>query len=83
MSFRILFTLAGSRYDSAAGKQGKEYRFMFVRSNGEQLRKVTEIIEKHNIIPDINSRIFSLSKDNEALMLVAKGKTDGKVIIKM
>lgn len=80
---RILFTLAGSRYDSAAGKQGKEYRFMFVRSDGEQLRQVTEIIEKNKIMPDIDSRIFSLSQVNDALMLVAKGKTEGKVIIKM
>lgn len=80
---RTLFTLAGSKYDSSAGKQGKEYRFMFVRSNGDQLRQVTEIIEKQNIMPDIDSRIFSLSQVNDALMLVAKGKTDGKVIIKM
>lgn len=28
---RVLFTLAGSKYDSAARKQGKEYRFMFVQ----------------------------------------------------
>lgn len=28
---KLLFTLAGSKYDKAAGKQGKEYRFLFVR----------------------------------------------------
>ena len=34
---RALFTLAGSKFDSVARKQGKEYRFMFVRSDGYQL----------------------------------------------
>lgn len=80
---RMLFTMAGKKYDSAAGKQGKEYRFMFVRSDGEQLKRVTEIVEKYKIIPDIDSRIFSLSQINDALMIVAQGKMNGKVIIKM
>lgn len=80
---RVLFTLAGSKFDSAARKQGKEYRFMFVHSNGEQLERVTAIVEKYNIRPDIDSRIFSLSQVNEALMLIANGKLNGKVIIRM
>ena len=80
---RLLFTLAGSKYDLAARKQGKEYRFMFVRSDGAQLRKITEIVEKRKIVPEIDSRIFSLDQVNEALMLVAKGKLNGKIIIQM
>lgn len=80
---RLLFTLAGSKYDLAARKQGKEYRFMFVRSDGAQLRKITEIVEKRKIVPEIDSRIFSLAQVNEALMLVAKGKLNGKIIIQM
>lgn len=80
---RVLFTLAGSKYDSAARKQGKEYRFMFVRSSGDQLKRVTEIVEKYHIMPDIESRTFSLSQVNEALELMANGKLNGKIIIKM
>lgn len=80
---RVLFSLAGSKYDSAAGKQGKEYRFMFVRSSGDQLKRVTEIVEKYHIMPDIDSRIFSLSQVNEALELIANGKLNGKIIIKI
>lgn len=80
---RVLFSLAGSKFDSAARKQGKEYLFLFVRSNGEQLERVTAIVEKYNIRPDIDSRIFSLSQVNEALMLIANGKLNGKVIIRM
>ncbi len=80
---RVLFTLAGSKFDSAARKQGKEYRFIFVRSHGDQLKQVTAMVEKYNIMPDIDSRIFSLSQVNEALMLIANGKLNGKVIIRM
>ncbi len=80
---RVLFTLAGSKFDSAARKQGKEYRFMFVRSSGEQLKLVTEIVEKYYIMPDIESRTFSLSQVNEALELMANGKLNGKIIIRI
>lgn len=80
---KLLFTLAGSKYDKAAGKQGKEYRFLFVRSNGAQLQKITEIVEQQQIRPAIDSRIFSLSQANEALQLVSKGPITGKVIIQM
>lgn len=80
---RFLFNLAGRKYDSAARKQGKEYRFIFVRSDGAQLKSITEIVEKNNIVPDIDSRIFNLSQINDALMLVADGKLNGKIIIQM
>lgn len=80
---RVLFTFAGSKFDSAARKQGKEYRFLFVRSSGEQLKRVTEIIEKYHIMPDIDPRIFSLQQINEALMLMTNGALNGKIIIQI
>lgn len=78
-----MFTLAGSKYDKAAKKQGKEYRFVFVRSDGAQLQKITEIVEKQQIKPAIDSRVFSLDQTNEALQLVAKGSLNGKVVIEL
>lgn len=80
---KMLFTLAGRKYDKAAQKQGKEYRFVFVRSNGAQLKKITEIVEKEQIKPAVDPRIFSIDQANEALRLVAKGQLNGKVIIQM
>lgn len=78
---RFLFSLAGSKYDRAAHKQDKQYRFMFVHSDGAQLREITKIVEKYHIVPDVDSRIFSLSQINDALQLVAHGTLNGKVII--
>lgn len=80
---KLLFTLAGSRYDKAASKQGKEYRFLFVRSDGAQLRKITEIVEQQKINPAVDSRIFSLEQADDALRLVAQGPINGKVIIQL
>ncbi len=76
-----LFALAGSKFDKAAQKQGKEYRFVFVRSNGTQLQKITEMVEKQQIRPAVDPRVFSLDQANEALQLVAKGQLNGKIII--
>ena len=76
-----LFALAGNKYDKAAKKQGKEYRFVFVCSDGAQLQKITEIVEKQQIKPAVDSRIFSLDQANDALRLVAQGSLNGKVII--
>ena len=55
---------------------------MFVRSDGAQLRKITEIVEKNNIIPTVDPHIFSLEQTNEALQFIAKGHTNGKVVIR-
>lgn len=80
---KLLFTLAGSKYDKAAKKQGKEYRFLFVRSDGVQLQKITEIVEKQQIKPVVDARIFSLDQAKEALELVVKGSLNGKVIMQI
>lgn len=76
-----LFSLAGFTNDRIARKYGVEYRFIFVYSNGEQLEKITSMVEKRNIRPQIDTRTFDISQVNEALSLVATGRTDGKVII--
>lgn len=78
---KLLFALAGRKYDRAAAKEGKEYCFIFVRADGSQLRKITEIVEREGIKPAVDSRIFDLDHANEALRLVAKGPITGKVMI--
>lgn len=80
---RALFTLAGLKYDRAARRQGKEYRFLFVHADGEELRRITEIVEQNHITPAVDPHCFSLDQINEALQLVARGPLQGKVIIRM
>lgn len=78
---RMLFTAAGTKYDRAAKRQGKEYRFIFVRSDGAQLRTITQLAEHRHIMPQTDARTFPLEQADQALRLVARGHTDGKVIL--
>ena len=77
-----LFTLAGAKYDKKAKKKGVQYRFIFVRSDGSQLEKITKIIEKNMIIPAVDPTEFRIEDINKALNLVAQGHPKGKVVIK-
>ena len=79
---RLLFTLAGANYDRKARRQGKAYRFLFVRADGAQLEKIARIVEANHIVPQIDSREFDLSQINDALQLVAGGRINGKVIVR-
>lgn len=80
---RVLFSLAGMKYDRAARRQGKEYRFMFVHADGGALRRITEIVERNHITPAVDPHHFTLEQINDALQLVARGSLQGKVIIRM
>ena len=80
---RLLFSLAGAQYDRAARKQGKEYRFLFVREDGDQLRSITEIVERCQIVPRLDPHAFTLETARDALKLVAEGHPDGKVILQI
>lgn len=50
--------------------------------DGEQLKKVTEIVQKYSIKPPVDSHSFSIDQANEAMKLVAGGKLNGKVVIR-
>ena len=70
---RLLFSLAGAKLDRAAQRQGKEYRFHFVRSDGSQLKKITKIVETQHVVPQIDPHEFDLSRISDALALVSGG----------
>jgi len=63
-----------------ARRQGVSYSFLFMRANGEQLRKVTALIEAGVIRPVID-RVFPFGATNEALAYVETGRSKGKVVV--
>ncbi|GEO64073.1 NADP-dependent oxidoreductase [Companilactobacillus nantensis] len=77
-----LFTIAGLNLDSKAKKAGVDYRFIFVRSDGKQLQKITQIVEANQIEPAIDPTEFKLSDINEAINYAQTGHPKGKVLIK-
>ena len=79
---RLLFTMAGANYDRKAKRQKKAYRFLFVRADGAQLEKITQIVEANHIVPKIDSHEFELSQISDALALVSGGHINGKVMVR-
>ena len=70
-------------FDKKAREKEVEYRFIFVRADGEQLKEISRIIEKNNIVPAIDPTAFRLEDVNQALQLVAKGHPKGKVLLRV
>lgn len=80
---RWLFGLAGQRYDRRARKEGKSYRFMFVRADGEQLASITRLVEERGVRPQVAAPLYTLEQTPEALARMAQGHTDGKIVIRV
>lgn len=79
---QTLFAAAGAKYDKKAKKKNIQYRFIFVRSDGGQLEKITKIIEEKHIVPAVDPTVFYIEDTEKALNLVAQGHTKGKVVIR-
>ena len=58
------------------------YAFLFMKAQGKQLEKITELIETGVILPVVD-KVFSFDKTNEALAYVESGRAKGKVVIKV
>lgn len=58
------------------------YSFLFMQAHGQQLAKITALIESGAIRPVVD-KVFSFDQTNEALAYVESGRAKGKVVIKM
>lgn len=65
-----------------AKHHGVSYSFVFMRANGEQLSKITSLIEA-GIIRQVMDRIFPFEATGEALAYLETGRAKGKVVIKV
>jgi alcohol dehydrogenase len=58
------------------------YSFLFMKANGTQLRKITDLIEAGAIRPVID-KVFPFESTNEAIACVEAGRAKGKVVVKI
>ena len=58
------------------------YSFLFMRASGEQLSKITALIEVGGIRP-VMDRVFPFEATNEALSYIETGRSKGKVVVKI
>ncbi|WP_296715190.1 NADP-dependent oxidoreductase [Rhodoblastus sp.] len=65
-----------------ASRHRVTYSFLFMQANGQQLSKITALIEAGVIRPVID-RIFPFDAAKEALAYVEAGRSKGKVVVKL
>jgi alcohol dehydrogenase len=65
-----------------AKRRGVSYSFLYMRASGEQLRKITALIDSRAIRPVVD-RVFSFESTPDALAYVETGRAKGKVIVKV
>ena len=79
---RMVLRLLSRGIRTKAKRRGVKYSFLFMRADGEQLSKITSLIESGAIRPVVD-RVFPFEATNEALSYVEKGRAKGKVVIKI
>jgi NADPH:quinone reductase-like Zn-dependent oxidoreductase len=65
-----------------ANRHRVTYSFLFMQANGQQLSKITALIEAGVIRPVID-RVFPFNAAKEALAYVEAGRSKGKVVVKV
>jgi NADPH:quinone reductase-like Zn-dependent oxidoreductase len=65
-----------------AKRHGVSYSFLFMRANGEQLSKITSLVESGVIRPVVD-RVFPFEAAQEALTYIETGRSKGKVVVRV
>ncbi len=78
----LLFSLISRKQRSLAKKHGGRYRFVFMKANGEQLTKISQMFDAGSLRID-NDRIFDIQDFDAAFNYQASGKAKGKVVFAM
>ncbi|HVU94814.1 MAG TPA: NADP-dependent oxidoreductase [Puia sp.] len=79
---RLVTKLLSSGAKKTAKKLNARFLFLFMRAEGSQLGKITQLIEA-DIIKPVIDKVFPFEQINEAMTYVESGRTKGKVVIKV
>ena len=77
----VLWLLSASARRQARSR-GVDYRFLFMRAEGSQLREITRLVDAGVIRPVID-KVYPFAATNEALAHVEGGRAKGKVVVAM
>jgi alcohol dehydrogenase len=65
-----------------AKRHQAHYSFLFMRVNGDQLTKITALIDEGMIRPVVD-RVFPFASTKEAMAYVEGGRAKGKVVVSL
>jgi NADPH:quinone reductase-like Zn-dependent oxidoreductase len=77
---RLVMSIISSKVRKLAKKLNTNFTFLFMRADGNQLGKITELIESGVIKPVIDT-VFPFEQMNEAMEYVETGRSKWKVIV--
>jgi len=79
---KMLFKVAGMKFERMAKKKNQKYYFLLVESDGSQLSKIEDIFQDKPLETSVDE-IYSLEDVNRALRKVQNGGSKGKTLIEM
>ncbi|NGO51555.1 NADP-dependent oxidoreductase [Allomesorhizobium camelthorni] len=79
---RLVLRLLSRGIRTKAKRAGVSYSFLFMWAQGDELSKITSLIESGAIRP-VMDRVFPFEATNEALAYVETGRAKGKVVVKV
>lgn len=79
---RQVTRLLSHRIRRMAKRRYVHYSFPFMRADGEQLHKISSLVDA-GIVRPVVDRVFPFEATNEALAYVETGRTKGKVVVKV
>ncbi len=79
---QILTSLLSLSARRTAKKLNVNFKFLYMRAEGNQLGEIAKLIEADNIKPTVD-KVFPFEQTNEALAYVETGRAKGKVVIKV
>lgn len=79
---RQVTRLLSHRIRRKAKRRRVSYSFLFMRANGEQLSRISSLIDSGLVRPVVD-RVFPFESTNEALAYVKTGRAKGKVVVKV
>jgi NADPH:quinone reductase-like Zn-dependent oxidoreductase len=77
---RVVMGLLSRKVHKQARKQGVSYSFLFMQSNGAQLRELATLYDAGHLRPVIG-KTFPFDQTLQALAYAEQGRANGKVVI--
>jgi NADPH:quinone reductase-like Zn-dependent oxidoreductase len=79
---KLIIKMLSSGVRKKAKRLGVNFSFLFMRGEGNQLYKITQLVES-GIIKPVIDKVFPFEATNEALAYVESGRAKGKVVVKI
>jgi len=79
---KLIMKLLSTGIKKRAKRLGVSFSFLFMRAQGNQLNKITSLIDS-GIIRPVMDKVFPFEATNEAMGYVESGRAKGKVVVKV